>query len=52
MSLDPAAKEALDLAVAMADEGDDYELNAIQALREYPVAVEQFVEDPAYLGSE
>jgi hypothetical protein len=52
VALDPAAREALDLAVARAEEGDEYELNAIQTLRDYPVAVEQFVEDPAYLGSD
>ena len=52
MAVDPAAKEALDLAVARADEGDDYELRAMRALREYPVSVEEFVEHPAYLGSD
>lgn len=52
MAVDPAAREALDLAIARDEEGDDYELRSIRALREYPVSVEQFVEDPAYLGSD
>jgi hypothetical protein len=52
MSIDPAAIEALKAAKARASEGDDYELRALHALKTYPVSVDQFVRDPAYLGSE
>ena len=52
MALDPAAMEAVDVARDRAAGGDDYELRALEALRDYPVAIEQFLTDPAYLGSD
>ena len=52
MQLDAAAKEAVAIAQAKAKAGDDYELSALKALRHYPVSIQQFIEDPAYLGSD
>lgn len=50
--LSPAAREAFDLAKRKAAEGDDYELRAFAALRDYPVDVEEFTTSPDYLGSD
>ena len=52
VGLDPAAIEAVEVARKKAAAGDDYEWNALQSLRDYPVSVEQFVTDPSYLGSD
>lgn len=50
--LSPAAREAFLMAHDKAKAGDDYELRTFAALRDYPVSIEEFIQDPAYLNSD
>jgi hypothetical protein len=50
--LSPAAREAFLQAQKSAQDGDDYALRAFAALKHYPVSIETFIQDPAYVGSD
>jgi hypothetical protein len=50
-SLSPAVREAVLSAQQADEEGDNYPLSALRALKDYPVPIEQFIRDPKYLGS-
>ncbi len=49
--LSPEARETLEFALVAKRDGDDYELRAFAALRDYPVSIEEFIRDPQYLGN-